>query len=81
MATYRISNLIDKLAEIMNDGYEFVEISELEENDDFPACLNFNAVEYNNASVDYEEVDSVKVPENYSSEESSLYHVKVNCTL
>ena len=81
MATYRISNLIDKLAEIMNDGYEFVEISELEEVDDLPICLNFNAVEYNNASVDYEEVNSVKVPENYSSEESSLYHVKVNYTI
>ena len=81
MATYRISSLIDKLAENMNDGYEFVEIMELEEDDEFPTCLSFNAVEYDNCSVDYEEVDSVKVPENYSSEESSLYHVKVNYTL
>ncbi len=81
MATYRISSLIDKLAEIMNDGYELVEIMELEEDGDLPTCLSFNAIEYNNCSVDYEEVNSTKVPENYSSEESSLYHVKVNYTL
>lgn len=44
MATYRISNLIDKLAEIMNDGYELVEIMELEEDGDLPTCLSFNAM-------------------------------------
>ena len=81
MATYRISNLIDKLAEIMNDGYEFVEISELDGDDELPTCLSFSAIEYSDATIDYEEVDSVKVPQNYSSEESSLYHIKVNYTL
>lgn len=81
MATYRISNLLDKLAEIMNDGYEFVEVLELDGDDELPTCLSFSAIEYSDASIDYEEVNSVEVPENYSSEESSLYHVKINYTI
>lgn len=36
MATYDISDLLSRLAEIKQDGYSFVDISELSANDECP---------------------------------------------
>ncbi len=81
MATYRISELIKHLASIMNDGFEYVQISELEADEDLPICLSFEAIESSCCGIGYEEVNSVEVPENYDSSSSVLYHVDVNFTL
>ena len=81
MTAYRISDLINKLAEIMNDGYELVQILEMEADDDFPEHLAFEAVEYQNSTVDYEEVESIEVSDEYAFDESALYHVDVNYKL
>lgn len=58
MATYRISDLIVRLTEMLQDGYSFVNLEEIPAEDDLPACLSFEGLpefEGNN----YEEVDSV----------------------
>lgn len=71
MATYKISDLINTLHEIASDNYEYVDILELDEDDDMPASLSFSAISDSFSEVDYESVDSVEIPENYDSETSS----------
>lgn len=58
MATYNISDLLSRLAEIKQDGYSFVDIYELPADDEYPESLHFDAVDdFDHA--DYEEVESV----------------------
>lgn len=65
MATYKTIELIDKLSELINDGYEYVDINELDADEEFPESLTFEAIESNSSSIDYEDVESVIVPEDY----------------
>lgn len=58
MATYKITDLISRLSEMLQDGYFFAEIDEFSADNEFPASLSFDAVgKYE--LVDYEEVESV----------------------
>ena len=43
MATYKVQDLINKLYEVASDGYEYVDIYELDgdEEDDMPVSLSF----------------------------------------
>ena len=72
MATYKISDLINMLHEIASDNYEYVDILELEgdEDEDIPASLSFSAIIDDFGEVDYESVEAVDIPENYNSETS-----------
>lgn len=65
MATYKISELYNRICEIANDGYEYVEITTLDADEDMPEALAFNAVEDSAFSVDYEELDSCELPNDY----------------
>lgn len=58
MATYNISDLLSRLAEIKQDGYSFVDIYELPADDEYPESLHFDAVD-DFDPADYEEVESV----------------------
>ena len=58
MATYNISDLLSRLAEIKQDGYSFVDIYELPADDEYPESLHFDAVDGFD-SADYEEIESV----------------------
>lgn len=72
MATYKTTELINRLSELINDGYEYVDVSIMEEDEDFPESLHFDALESNTCSVDYEEVESIEIPEDYDYENG--YH-------
>lgn len=60
MATYRITDLLIRLAEMVEDRQDFVELTESPEEDGSPACLSFEIPEecsdFN--SPDYEEVEA-----------------------
>ena len=72
MATYKISDLINMLHEIASDNYEYVDILELDgdEDEDIPASLSFSAIIDDFGEVDYESVEAVDIPENYNFETS-----------
>lgn len=70
MATYKISDLHNRLCEMSVDGYEYVDIALLSADDDTPECLCFEAVEDSCGLVDYETVDSCELPEDYDIETS-----------
>ena len=70
MATYRIADLLIRLAEMVEDRQDFVELTEYPEEDGSPACLSFGIPEYYSDfdSPDYEEVESCN-PEDIGSSE------------
>lgn len=72
MATYKVQDLINKLYEVASDGYEYVDIYELDgdEEDDMPVSLSFSAISSSYDDVDYESVESVDIPGNYNFETS-----------
>lgn len=75
MATYKTIELINRLSELVNNGYEYVDLSIIEADEDLPEALHFDAIESDACSVDYEEIDSVEIPEDYDYDNG--YH-KVN---
>ena len=58
MATYKISELMSRLSEMLQDGFYFTYIFEIDADDDSPECLSFEAVG-EDYGIDYEEVESV----------------------
>ena len=65
MAVYKVSDLLTQAQELTNDGYEYVEITELEPDEDAPACLCFEAVVEETYSVDFDSIDACEVPKDY----------------
>lgn len=68
MATYKTSELFNKLAQMINDGYEYVDISESDGDDEMPAILYFEAIVNDFARYNYESIDSHILPEDYDVE-------------
>ena len=61
MVTINTVELFLKAAELLNDGYDKVEVTELEQDNEWPACLSFEALESISENecfgVDYESID------------------------
>ena len=58
MATYKISDVQERLFELRNDGFLYADISELDGDDEDPTCLYFSGLQPYE-EVDYEEVYSI----------------------
>lgn len=67
MAVYKVNDLLSKLLEVSDDGYSFVEITELEADEDSLESLSFTGIS-DFECIDYEEVDSVSESEIESSD-------------
>ena len=63
MAVYRIADVYNRLCEMTNEGYEYAEISLLDADDEF---------------VDYEEVESCQLPDDYYYNLKSSRSVKAD---
>lgn len=65
MPVFKISDLIDRLKEIQSDGFEYVELTLLEEDDNSPASLEFESFEpignAESCGVGYDGVDAVDI--------------------
>ena len=76
MADYNIHEIFNRICEIIDDGYHCVDIAELEEDDEYPTCLNFAAYDPNDeCSVDYGSVDSIEEELNHVTIQSDDYFV------
>ena len=72
MAIYKTSELFNKLCEIINDGYEYIDVDELSSNNsEEPTELYFEAQSSEYGAIDYESVESCSLPENYAIDNSS----------
>lgn len=74
MAIYQTQELLNQISEILSDGYKYVEVTELDgdEEEDFPVSLNFSAIESSFSGIDYEGVDSCDIPEDYDSDSDTF---------
>lgn len=59
MAVYLLKDLLDRLSEIAEDGYHSVEISEIESEDDLPACLSFCVYTTEDSSIEYDQIEEL----------------------
>ena len=58
MSIYKISDLMLRLSEMVQDGFFLTEITELPADKETPAALHFDALSSDDR-VDYEDVDSI----------------------
>ncbi len=58
MSIYKISDLMLRLSEMVQDGFFLTEITELPADEETPAALHFDALSSDDR-VDYEDVDSI----------------------
>lgn len=72
MAIYKITDILNSIQSMRNDGFEYVDISELmhdEPYDDDDECnsttLVLSAIE-SDSCTEEDMIDSVKLPDNYS---------------
>lgn len=79
MAVYKISDILLKLGEMIEDGHAFVELDEYPEEDDSPALLSFNVpVECESPDFDvsdYESIDACNPNDPSSNEIISISQI------
>ena len=66
MAVYNLFELLNRITELINDGYSYAEISECPADDEFPASLTFSAVEDELGNIEYDDVDALPDDYDYS---------------
>lgn len=64
MAIYKLSELIERLAEVSSDGNEFIEIEESYDDIENAHSIWFNSVSPND-EIEYDPVDSCVIPDDY----------------
>lgn len=74
MAIYKVSDLLDRLEHIAVEGYEFVDVRELEADDDIPTSILIDVIEDFYCSSEDEEIPSVKIPEDYDFDSFNRTH-------
>lgn len=65
MYVYRLSDLYSKLDELKEAGFEYIDLQVISPDDDDVPYIGFEGITGENSSVDFEEVDSVILPEGY----------------
>ena len=67
MAIYKISDLLDSLKSAMSDGFEYVEISEIDHDEDEDFDSNTLSLSYIESEISSEDdmIDAVTLPPNY----------------
>lgn len=86
MATYKLSDLFNRICEIGNDGYDYANIIELDGDpeDDMPVSLSLSAID-EFEEIHYDDVDSVNISDdNFDGVTHSInpndYSYKINFT-
>lgn len=92
MAIYKSTELLKMISEIVNNGYKYVDVSELEgfspdpdddeydEFDDLPSYLHFDVIEDDLTTSDYECVYSCKFPSESDIVASEHFHGNDICS-
>lgn len=92
MAIYKSDELLKMISEIVNDGYKYVDVSEMEgfepdpddedydEFEDLPTHLNFEVIEDDLVSNDYDCVYSCKFPSESDIANPQRFHGNDYCS-
>jgi hypothetical protein len=61
--TIRVSDLLQRAKELSSAGYEFVDVTILEPDEELPACLHFSAHGECDMMIDFECIDDINSDE------------------
>lgn len=64
MFVYKISELLDNLKSAQNDGYDYVELSIIESEDDMPESISLDYIDDANSSEN-DIIDAITLPDDY----------------
>lgn len=66
--TIKVSDLLKIAQDLTAEKYEYVQICESESDPDFeiPASIHFSAYENADYTIDYEPLDDIELPEDYT---------------
>lgn len=64
MYVYKITELLNSLNQAKKDGFEYVSLSLLEAEDDFPESIDLNYIHSQNDG-ETDSIDSITLPEDY----------------
>lgn len=65
MSTYKTTDLLRVAGEMVDEGYDFAEISVLEADDEFPESISFDVVLSQSSEMNFDEIESVNIPDDY----------------
>lgn len=68
MVTVKTTDLLKMAQDILNDGYEYVEIHEVEADDELPACISFEALDGHGVGIDFEELEHIEISSTYKED-------------
>lgn len=60
MITVKVSELLEKAQELLAAGYEYVDVEEMEAEEDLPKCLHFSAHDDLGIEIDFEDIDHIE---------------------
>ncbi len=70
MATYKVSELYERVHELKLEGYEYVDVDIIPADDELVESITFSAIEecddYSGYSIDFDPVESHEPPKNYT---------------
>ena len=68
MAVYKVSELYNRIQELMLGKYEYVDITVIAADGEYPESINFEALEEAHIGVDLECIEATVLPEGYARE-------------
>ena len=66
MAVYKVSDLYDRIQELILGNYEYVAITVIAADDEYPESINFEALEEAHIGVDLESIEATELPKGYA---------------
>lgn len=66
MAVYKVSDLYNRIQELMQGKYEYVDITVIAADGKYPESINFEALEEAHIGVDLESIEATVLPEGYA---------------
>lgn len=65
MAIYKVTELLDVISQVFNEGYSYIEIEETEGDDEFSTSLGFSTIIDYSSAEGYDEIDAIDIPKDY----------------
>lgn len=68
MAIYKVADLYERVRKLVVEKYEYVDITVIAADDEYPESINFEALEEAHIGVDLECIEATVLPEDYARE-------------
>lgn len=66
MAVYKVADLYERVRKLVDEKYEYVDITVIAADGEYPESINFEALEEAHIGVDLECIEATVLPEGYA---------------